>query len=143
MARGTYTYDPTKIGEPGKDKMRFELGDTQVGGEGQAAALSDEEYEAVLNANPKSWKRAKLAILESIMMRFSYEVDEKVGPLTLSLRDRYESWAKMYDKLKAEVAAYGVPSANPAAISGKHYFYAGMHDNPNSGETENGGGRHV
>ena len=37
MARGTYSYDPTKIGERGKDRMRFELGDTEVGGEGPAS----------------------------------------------------------------------------------------------------------
>ena len=27
MAQPAYTYDPTKIGENGKDKMRFELGE--------------------------------------------------------------------------------------------------------------------
>lgn len=89
MARPTYSYDPTKIGERGKDRMRFELGDTITEGEGQAAALSDEEYEAILATYPGRWKRAKLALIESIMRRFSYEVDEKVGPLSLSLRQRY------------------------------------------------------
>lgn len=144
MARGTYTYDPTKIGERGKDKMRFELGDTEVGGEGQAAALSDEEYVAVLNAYPGKWRKAKLVLVESIMRRFSYEVDEKVGPMTLSLRQRYESWKAMYDQLKAEIAGCTVPSANAAAVSSDHYFYEGIHNNPNAGGTElTGGGRLV
>lgn len=143
MARGTYSYDPTKIGERGKDRMRFELGDTEVGGEGQAAALSDEEYEAVLNAYPNKWRKAKLALIESIMRRFSFEVDEKVGPMTLSLRQRYEDWKAMYDQLKAEIAGCTVPSANAAAINGDHYFYEGIHNNPNAGGTELKGGGHL
>jgi len=143
MARGTYSYDPTKIGERGKDRMRFELGDTEVGGEGQAAALSDEEYEAVLNAYPNKWRKAKLALVESIMRRFSFEVDEKVGPMTLSLRQRYEDWKAMYDQLKAEIAGCTVPSANAAAINGDHYFYEGIHNNPNAGGTEKKGGGHL
>ena len=143
MARGTYSYDPTNIGERGKDRMRFELGDTEVGGEGQAAALSDEEYEAVLNAYPNKWRKAKLALVESIMRRFSFEVDEKVGPMTLSLRQRYEDWKAMYDQLKAEIAGCTVPSANAAAINGDHYFYEGIHNNPNAGGTELKGGGHL
>lgn len=143
MARGTYSYDPTKIGERGKDRMRFELGDTEVGGEGQAAALSDEEYEAVLNAYPNKWRKAKLALVESIMRRFSYEVDEKVGPMSLSLRQRYEDWKAMYDQLKAEIAGCTVPSANAAAINGDHYFYEGIHNNPTAGGTELKGGGHL
>lgn len=145
MSRPTYTYDPTKIGERGKDRMRFELGDTEVAGEGQAAALSDEEYEAVIASNPGKWRRAKLALIESVMRRFSYEVDEKVGPLSLSLRQRYEDWKAMYDQLKAEIAGVSVPCANPAAISGDHYFYEGIHNNPAAGGTEKPkeGGRHV
>lgn len=143
MARATYSYDPTKAGLRGKDQMRFELGDTVVEGEGQAAALSDEEYEAVLAAYPGRWKRAKLALVESLMRRFSYEVDEKVGPLSLSLRQRYESWQAMYDQLKKEVTNMTVPSANPAAINGGHYFREGIHNNPNAGGTEKDGGRRV
>lgn len=144
MARGTYTYDPTKIGERGKDRMRFELGDTEVGGEGQAAALSDEEYEAVLNAYPGKWRKSKLALVESVMRRFSYEVDEKVGPMTLSLRQRYDDWKAMYDQLKAEIAGCSVPSASAQAISGNHYFWEGIHNNPTAGGTEkDGGGRLV
>lgn len=137
--RKTYSYNPTQVGARGKDRMRFELGDTEVEGEGQTAALSDEEYEAVLAANPKSWRKAKLALVESIMRRFSYEVDEKVGPLSLSLRQRHDSWKAMYDQLKAEIIGMSVPSVNPTAISGDHYFYEGMHENPNAGGTEGGG----
>ena len=116
-----------------------------VEGEGQAAAISDEEYEAVLSAYGTKWRRAKLALVESVMRRFSYEVDEKVGPMSLSLRQRYENWKDLYDELKDEVTSCTVPSANAAAISKDHYFYEGIHNNPNAGGTEKhrGGGRRV
>ena len=69
----TYSYDPTKIRERGKDQMRFELGDTVTEGGADTCALSDEEYDAILDGlkeGKKAWVRAKLALLEAIMFRF-------------------------------------------------------------------------
>lgn len=134
----TYTYDPSKIQENGKDRMRFELGDTMVEGEAETCALSDEEYTAILALYPNKWRKAKLALLSSIMHGFMYEVDTKVGPLSLSLRQRAEAWKTMYDELKAEDAMMAVPSAHPQAISPQHYFYEGMHDNCEQGGTGRG-----
>lgn len=138
MADRSYTYDPTKIVGKGKDRMRFELGDTMVEGGAETAALSDEEINAVLEMYPNKWKKAKLALVESICWRFSYEVDTDVGPLSLGLQARVEVWREMYKELKAELN-YSVPSANPAAISGAPYFYKGMMDNPSTGRKEGGG----
>lgn len=59
MAR-SYNYDPSAIAEYGKDRMRFELGDTATEGGPDTTALTDEEIEAAISAYPKSWKRAKL-----------------------------------------------------------------------------------
>ena len=70
----TYSYDPTKIRERGKDQMRFELGDTVTEGGADTCALSDEEYNAVLEGlkeGKKAWMRAKLAVLEAIMFKVS------------------------------------------------------------------------
>ena len=134
----TYTFDPSKIQENGKDRMRFELGDTMVEGEGETCALSDEEYTAIIAMYHNKWRKAKLALLSSIMYGFMYEVDTKVGPLSLSLRQRAEAWKAMYDELKAEDAMMAVPSAHPQAISPQHYFYEGMHDNREQGGTERG-----
>lgn len=135
----SYTYAPEKITENGKDRMRFELGDTMVEGGAETTALTDEEYDAILALYPKNWRRAKLSIVESILRRFSYEVDTKIGPLSLSLRQRVEGWQKLYDDLAAEVAKCGPPIANPAAISKDHYFYEGMHDNKELGGHQGGG----
>ena len=95
-----YNYDPAAVAEYGKDRMRFELGDTMVEGGPDTTALTDEEIEAALSAYPKSWKRAKLMLLESLFRRFSYEVDTKTGPLTLSLQARAKLWKEMYEDLR-------------------------------------------
>lgn len=138
MAQPTYTYDPTKISDGGKDQMRFELGDTMVEGGSDTCALTDEEYTAIIKATPR-WKRAKLRCIESILFRFSYEVDTKVGALSLALRDRREAWEKLRDKLEAELGQ-GAPAANPQAISENHYFHVGMMENRRAGGTEGGPG---
>ena len=63
MPEKNYTYDPAKISENGKDRMRFELGDTMVDGGSETTALTDEEITAILGMYPNRWKRAKLALV--------------------------------------------------------------------------------
>lgn len=81
----------------------------------------------------KTWKRAKLAVLESIMRRFGMEVNTTVGPLKLEMQSRAEFWRKQYEQLKKECGADTVPTAGKASpesgTDGGHYFYGGMHDN--------------
>lgn len=135
MAKGTYTYDPGNIKENGKDRMRFELGDTMVEGRSDTSALTDEEIEAAFSMYPDSWKRAKLALLESICRRFAYEVDTKEGPLSFSLSQRAELWRKDYEKLKKEVELESstVPNSFGSGNKKPPYFYAGMMKNPRTG----------
>lgn len=126
-----YTYDPEKIQENGKDRMRFELGDTMVEGGSETSALTDAEIEAVLAMHPKRWKRAKLALLESICRRFAYEPDTKTGPLSFSFGDRAKLWREDYEKLKKEVAmeSCAVSASLTGGIKKPPYFYTGMHQN--------------
>lgn len=137
-----YTYNPKRIAEPGMDRMRFELGDVMVEGGSETCALTDEEYDAILKRfNPKTqWRKAKLALLKSIVFRFAYEVDTKVGPLNLSLAERHKRWRELYDELKAEDDKCAVPTGHPQALGGKPYFHKGMHDNDGGNR---GGGRIV
>ena len=136
-----YTYDAAKVTEAGRDRMRFELGDTMVDGGPETAALTDAEIDAALQTHPNRWKRAKLMLLESLMRRFAYEVDTRTGPLTLSLSDRAKLWRKDYEDLKKEVALES--AAVPASMQGKGkkppYFYAGMQENHRA--HHEGGGR--
>ena len=136
MAR-KYTYDPEELTSWGKDRMRFELGDTMVEGGGDTSALCDQEYEALIPedmAGGRAWSMAKLRCLESIMRRFAYEPDTTVGPLSLKLGERAKLWRDMYEALKKELDA-GAASASAILSQVWHpatgditppYFWNGM-----------------
>lgn len=134
----TYTYDPLKIAENKKDRMRFELGDTMVEGGEETCALTDEEYTAIMGIYPTKWKRAKLELLNSILHRFAYEVNTTVGPLSLQLRGRFDAWKLLHDELAAQVSAMGIPILPPQISSTPAYFYTGMQENPETVNTEGG-----
>ncbi len=136
MAKGSYTYDPGKIAEHGMDRMRFELGDTMVEGLSDTTALTDEEIRAAIEVYPKSWKRAKLMLLESLCRRFAYEVDTKTGPLWLYMQERAKLWRQDYDSLKKEVAAEACsipPQFADRTYNKPPYFYTGMLGNERAG----------
>ena len=130
----TYSYDPTKITDKGKDQMRFELGDTVTDMQGATSPLCDEEYQAIISKYGRSWKRAKYECLKAICMKMAYEVDTSVGGLSYSLSERYERFKKMKDSLQRELAGvYGVPRpGNPGSLmpnNGTPYFYDDMQAN--------------
>lgn len=131
MASSAYTYDPGNIKEFGKDRMRFELGDTMVEGGSDTTALTDEEIQAAIDTYPKSWKRAKLMLLESLCRRFAYEVDTRTGPLWLYMQERAKLWREDYDKLKKEVSAESrsIPQFRNGSHNKPPYFYTGMQQN--------------
>ena len=136
----SYSYQPNNVKEYGKDRMRFELGDTMVEGGSDTTALTDEEIQAALETYPSSWKRAKLMLIESLFRRFSYEVTTKTGPLTLEMQGRANLWKEEYEKLKKEVKleTIFVPNVTfdtPYGIERKPpYFYTGMQQNEGTRE---------
>ena len=99
MSEAVYTYDPAKLTESGKDRMRFELGDVMTDGGPETAYFSDEEIEAMLQVYPR-WKRAKLELVKSVLHRFAYETDTKVGAMQLWLDQRYAHFKALYEELK-------------------------------------------
>jgi len=127
----TYEYEPSNIIYFGKDRMRFELGDTLVEGKEETSALTDEEIEAILEIYQDSWKRAKLALLENIFRRFAYEPDTKTGPLSFAFEGRAKLWRDDYERLKKEMKVLSI--AIPNGLSGKDKkppcFYTGMQRN--------------
>lgn len=136
MAKGTYTYEPANILNYGKDRMRFELGDTMVEGGSDTTALTDEEIQAAIDTYQRSWKKAKLMLLESLYHRFAYEVNTKTGPLSLELHDRAKLWKEEYEKLKKEVSVQSsIPnfSNNHTEQQKSPYFYTGMQQNERVG----------
>lgn len=129
----TYTYDPLKIKDRGKDQMRFEIGDTFVEGGSDTCVLSDEEYEGMLSGiadGVMAWKKAKLSILKAILFKLSYQVDTKIDVLQYNFSDRADRWEKLYKDLKEEVSkTASVPIMSTEAMKKPPYFYAGMKSN--------------
>ena len=129
----TYSYDPAQIRKRGKDQMRFELGDTLVDGGAETCALSDEEYEAMLEEllpGKKAWLSAKINTLEAILFKLSYQVDTKIDVLSYGFGDRAERWKKLYETFCAELLVNtGVPAMAESAAQKPPYFYTDMKDN--------------
>ena len=123
----TYTYDPTKINDAGLNQMRFELGDCLISE--NERYLSDEEICAALSG--RAFKRAKLFLVESLLARFSYEVDTKIHEAEWKLSDRIPFWRKLRDDLKEDLTETDI-IAPSFGFSGRDYvtpiFSRGMHD---------------
>ena len=117
MANSAYTYEPENIKEFGKDRMRFELGDTMVEGGPDTSALTDQEIQAAIEAYPKSWKRAKLFLLESLC-RLEEKEQEFESKLHLILQ---------WKEVSAESCS--VPKFANGVHNKPPYFYTGMQQN--------------
>ena len=131
--KGNFSYDPTRIDEYGLDRMRFELGDTMVEEPEKTAYLCDEEIEAVIKSS-STWKRAQFRLVDSLVRRFAYEVDEHADPASWAWHQRYEQWKKMRDELKSEAEASDsspLSLADPSKKPKPPYFFENMHANKN------------
>lgn len=130
----TYTYDPTKIRERGKDQMRFELGDTFVEHGADTCMLADEEYETILGdlkPGGKAWILAKLSAVEAILFKLSYQVDTKIDVLSYDLGERADRFRKLYDDLKKQAEGVAsVPTLPPSMLNAPPYFHKEMQSNP-------------
>lgn len=129
-----YSYDPTKIREWGKDRLRFELGDTIVS-EGETA-LSDEEYSAFLppeveKYSKSQWMNLKLELVSAILHKLSFQVDTKIDVLSYDFSSRVDQWQKLYDTLKKEVElCSGIPVIAGGKKPSTSYFRSGMQSSP-------------
>ena len=129
----TYSYDPTKIRGRGIDQMRFELGDTLIGGGADSCALADEEYAAFVNEllpGKRAWLSAKLAVLEAILLKLSYMVDTKIDVLWYDFGARADRWQKLYHELRKQLLANtGLPTMDERAMNKPPYYFTGMIEN--------------
>lgn len=125
-----YSYDPTKLGENGRDRMRLELGDTTFAPGELTAALCDEEYDAILGQY-SSFKKAKIACLKAILMKWAHQVNTSIDGISYSFADRVKFWKQLLDDLENELSP-AVPSVNlnkgPGGEGG-HYFRKNLHAN--------------
>jgi len=117
------TYDPAQINDGGLNQMRFELGDV----DDSDFYLSDEEINASLEG--KTFKRAELMLVESLIARFSYETDLRVDKWEAKLSQRLTAWRALRKKLLDDLA---LEETNPFGLRGRGFrppiFRFGIHD---------------
>ena len=99
-----YSYNPALSADGGLHQMRFELGDCLVAEAEKTAYLTDEEIVEAI-ATSKSWKRAKLKLVESLLHRFMFEVTTEIREAKWQLSDRVDFWEKLRKRLKDEIDA--------------------------------------
>ena len=125
----TFSYEPKQINDGGLNQMRFELGDVEVLEPDKTAYLCDEEILAAIEGTT-IWRRAKLRLVETLISRFSYEVDTKVDEVEWKLNQRVDKWKDLYKRLKGEVDSEDAGAA--FGFLGKRQrppiFSIGMHD---------------
>lgn len=128
------TYDPNAVNQNGKDRIRFELGDTDP----DDAELQDEEIEAILETQSEAtvpWLRSAAMLARVVHRRYSRQATFSVGTIKFDYQGRAEQWGKLADSLEVQ-AGVGIagastsaaPSAGGVAALGENYFYKGMHD---------------
>lgn len=105
------------------NRMRFELGDVVE----NDFFLQDEEIIAALEG--RSFKRAQLYLLDSLLARFSYETDLRVDKWEAKFSQRLDAWQRLRKKLTDDLA---LEETNPFGFKGKNFrppiFTLGMHD---------------
>ncbi len=131
----TYSYYPEKMNSDDKDRMRFELADTDVDRDNISAALSDEEIQAVLERYPDDFYMAKFKLVEHLVFKYGQDVDNKVGPASFTFSHRMDFWKKLYDDMKKEMAqkAAGLKPYGGETGRKDSYFRVGMMNNPGGG----------
>ena len=98
-----FSYNPSKVNDAGLNQLRFEIGDCLVEPEpSKTAYLCDEEILATLEGS-KSFKHAKFRCVETLLMRFAYEVTTEIREAKWQLSDRVDFWKDLYKRLKAEL----------------------------------------
>ena len=106
-----FTFDPSQINDGGLNQMRHELGDVFVHEPDKETYLCDEEILAALSGS-STFKRAKYRLVESLLRRFSYEVDTKVDKVEWKLSQRVDEWKSLFTRLKSELEPEEAVSSN-------------------------------
>lgn len=126
-----YTYDIQKLTEFGRDKMRMDLGDTEVEGGADTCVLADEEYDALINETyvaGKSWKWAQYRCLQAIVSRMAMMTDMNIDGMKLDMELRYQRWLIML-RCK-EKLLMGLSSPLTSRSRTGYSIVKGIHDNP-------------
>lgn len=126
-----FSYDATKIADGSLNQCRFELGDVFTENPERDSYLSDEEILEAL-ASSKSLKHAELKLVESLLFRFAYEVDQEIREAKWNLSDRFAHFKALRDKLKKDLDAEEILNGGAFGLRNSKVrppiFRVGMHD---------------
>ena len=125
-----FSYNPALINDHNLNQMRFELGDVFVEEPAKTTYLTDEEIIAAIEGS-QSWRRAKFRLVETLLRRFSYEVDVEIKEASWKLNQRVDEWKDLWKRLKSELEVEELGSAF-GFTGGKTrppIFRIGMNDN--------------
>lgn len=126
-----FNYTTGNILLNGRDRIRFELGDTDSAN----PLLQDEEIDAVIVIEGGFYRAAAMCAF-TIARKFSREVSYSVGPLKLDLGARAKSYREMADVFLKQAAREGTqpyPVAGGLPDDGEIEAYRGVHDFPGTG----------
>lgn len=125
-----YTYNP-ESGEL-KDRLRLELGDTDVSLGSESAVLSDAEYNTIIALTEgKSFNQIKIKVIEVILAKLNYEVSFSIDGMSYNLSERVKHWKDMLKDLKK------ISGSPPDNIFGKSINAFGNNQNTNHYFREN------
>ena len=132
----SFSYTPTNISQNGKDRIRFELGDTDAAD----PLLQDEEIAGALSISSNGHAEATARAARAIAVKFTRQADLQVGPLKLTYQNRAAAYTTIAESFEGKAgltpgdtsggAGGAGISAGGMAGAGGNYFGAGMMDNP-------------
>lgn len=100
-----------------KDAVRFLIGDT----DSKDPLLLDGEVTYLLNQANQSVLAASIRGCEQIAMKFARLADEAVGQVRISYNQKYQSYLKMKDTLRARIAIEDMtPYAGGISVTDKN-----------------------
>lgn len=127
-----FSYRAASIPNSGRDRIRFELGDT----DSENPLLQDEEIDAVITVEGGGFYRAAAMCAFTIARKFAREVSVSAGPLRLDLGARAKAYHEMADVFMAQAAREGtpgIPTAGGLPNDGEVETYRGVDDFPGNG----------
>jgi hypothetical protein len=114
-----------------KDRVRFELGDTDRA----RVKFSDEEILSALSESSNGWSQAAASLARNLATRFSQQADVRVGSLTIDYSKLALQWNEIASHLEAKSGSGSAPppSGIVAALEDDPIFRKGMHDSSEGG----------
>ena len=98
------SYVPANLATSAKDRIRLIIGDTAA-----TEILSDTEINYIISLYPGDENRVAIHCVNSIIAKFSQDINYTLGPYSEKLTDRLKQYRRLINDLKDKVAGRGSP----------------------------------